>query len=87
MRSGGVPESEGSASLEGSAGSDGGMISDGLGEVGSVVAVRRTNGPWGRPREPMEMHVVQRGPNEASDHHHAVIGVLFFFSLLLLMAR
>jgi hypothetical protein len=60
LRSGGVPESEGPASLEGSAGGGPDVVREGVGEVGSVVMVRGASGPWGRPRGPMEMCAVRR---------------------------
>jgi hypothetical protein len=58
FRSGGIPESEGPASLEGSAGGVG-AAREGVSEVGVVVVVRGTSGPWGRPRGPMEICAVQ----------------------------
>jgi hypothetical protein len=58
--SGGVPESEGLASLEGSVGSGGGTTREGVGEVGGVVTVHGASGPLGRPRGPMEMCAVHR---------------------------
>jgi hypothetical protein len=59
LRSSGVPESKGPASLEGSAGG-GGAVRDGVGEVGDVVAVRSASGPWGWPRGSMEIRVIRR---------------------------
>jgi hypothetical protein len=59
LRSGGVPEPEGPASLEGSVGIGPNMAREGVSEVGGVVTVRGVSGPWGRPRGPMEMHAVR----------------------------
>jgi hypothetical protein len=60
LRFGGVPEFEGPGSLEGSAGGGPDVVREGVGEVGSVVMVRGASGPWGRPREPMEMCAIRR---------------------------
>jgi hypothetical protein len=60
LRSDGVPEPEGPASLEGSADGGPGATREVVGEVGGVVTVCGASGPWGRPRGPMEMRVVQR---------------------------
>jgi hypothetical protein len=90
FRSGGVPKSERLASLEGSV-DGGGTVRDSVGEVGSVVAVHGTSGPWGRPHGPMEILVVWRiagAPIGPGDHRDVVGFVFFFFSLLLrLMTR
>jgi hypothetical protein len=58
-RSSGVPEPDGPASGDGSTGGGGGMARDGVSEVGGMVAVHGTNGPWGRPHGLMEMCVVR----------------------------
>jgi hypothetical protein len=60
LRSGGGPESKGSASLEGSTNGGGGAARDAVGEVGSMVAVCGANGPWDWPRGPTVMRVVRR---------------------------
>jgi hypothetical protein len=44
LRSGGVSEPEGPTSLEGRAGGDPGVVREGVGEVGSVVAVLSASG-------------------------------------------
>jgi hypothetical protein len=58
LRSNGVPEAKGFASLQGSA--DGRAARDGVSEVGGVVAVCGVSDPWGRPHGPMEMRTVRR---------------------------
>jgi hypothetical protein len=60
FRSDGVSEPEGPASLEGSA--DGGpdAAREGVSEVGSVVVVHGTSGPWGQPHGSMDICVVRR---------------------------
>jgi hypothetical protein len=58
LRTGGVLEPEGPASLEGNAGSGSDAAREGVGEVGSVVPIRGDSGPWGQPRGPMELCVV-----------------------------
>jgi hypothetical protein len=58
LRSNGVPEAKGFASLEGSA--DGGTTRDSVSEVGGVVAVCGVSDPWGRPHGPMEMRTIRR---------------------------
>jgi hypothetical protein len=59
LRSDGIPEPEGPASLEGSASGGPGMVR-GVGEVGGVISVRGASGPWGQPRGPTEMRAVRR---------------------------
>jgi hypothetical protein len=60
LRSGGILEHEGLASLEGRAGNGPDTVREGVGEVGGVVAVLGANGPCGQPRGPMEMRSIQR---------------------------
>jgi hypothetical protein len=55
-RSGSVPEPDGPTSVDGST-DVGGVTRDGVGEVGGMV-VRGASGPWGWPREPMEILAV-----------------------------
>jgi hypothetical protein len=56
FRSGGIPKSEGPASLEGSAC---GAARDSVDEVGDVVPVCGASGPWGRPHGPMEIRAAR----------------------------
>jgi hypothetical protein len=60
VRSDSVTEPERPASLEGSAGDGPDAAREGVGEVGGLVVVLGANGPWGRPRGPMEMRAVRR---------------------------
>jgi hypothetical protein len=60
LRSGGIPEPEGPASLEGSVGSGPGTVREGVGEVGGVVPVLGVSGRWGRPLGLMEIRAVRR---------------------------
>jgi hypothetical protein len=55
----GDPEPEGPALLEGSTCGSLGVPREGVGELGGVVAVRDTSGPWGWPLGPMEICAVR----------------------------
>jgi hypothetical protein len=55
----------------------------GVGEVGSVVVVHGASGPWGQPREPMEMCVVRRIAGAPTGPVTTEMRRVFFSSLLL----
>jgi hypothetical protein len=59
-RSGGVPEPDRPTSGDGSTDDGGGVARDGVGEVGGMVVVCGTSGPWGQPRGLTEMRVIRR---------------------------
>jgi hypothetical protein len=60
LRSGGVAEPEGPASLDESADNSPDTMREGVGEVGGMVVVHGASDPWGRPRGLIEMHAIWR---------------------------